>query len=99
MHLKAVIFSIADVVLPTTSNPQSQQLKSRIDVELRKLFAFLLSKNIEVLFLTIVMLGLIMGTLHLMIILSKNSQTQSIIAVSLTMKYLQNKQEEPPISS
>lgn len=52
MHLKAVIFSIADVVLPTTSNPQSQQLKSRIDVELRKLFAFLLSKNIKVLFLT-----------------------------------------------
>ncbi len=40
-----------------------------------------------------------METLHWMIILSNNSQTQSIIAVSLTMKYLQNKQEEPPISS
>lgn len=52
MHLKAVIFSIADVVLPTTSNPKSQELKSRMDSELKKLFAFLLSKDIKVLFLT-----------------------------------------------
>ncbi|EOW6517479.1 hypothetical protein ACOZX1_002712 [Cronobacter dublinensis] len=52
MHLKAVIFSITDVVLPTTSNTHSQQLKSRMDSELRKLFSFLSSKNIKILFLT-----------------------------------------------
>ncbi|HDV8720325.1 TPA: hypothetical protein QIX62_004951, partial [Escherichia coli] len=52
MYLKAVIFSIADVVLPLTSNTQPQELKSRIDSELRKLFAFLSSKGIKVIFLT-----------------------------------------------
>lgn len=52
MHLKAVIFSLADVLLPTTSNPQSRELKSKIDAELRKLFDFLNSKNITVIFLT-----------------------------------------------
>ena len=52
MHLKAVIFSIADVVLPLTSNTQPQELKSRIDSELHRLFAFLSSKEIKVIFLT-----------------------------------------------
>lgn len=52
MHLKAVIFSIADVVLPTTSNTQPQEFKSRIDTELARLFIFLKSRDIRVLFLT-----------------------------------------------
>ncbi|MGS1415308.1 hypothetical protein [Serratia marcescens] len=52
MFLKAVIFSIKDVALPLKSNPHSRELKKTIDIELRRLFAFLESKKIRVIFLT-----------------------------------------------
>ena len=52
MLLKAVVFSISDVVLPTRSNPQSQEIKGEITKELTKLLNFLVLKNIHVIFLT-----------------------------------------------
>ncbi|CDG95558.1 conserved hypothetical protein [Xenorhabdus bovienii str. puntauvense] len=52
MHLKPVIFSIENVIFPTISTPRSKEFKSRIGSELRKLFSFLLSKDIRIIFLT-----------------------------------------------
>ncbi|TKI07545.1 hypothetical protein [Martelella alba] len=52
MLLKAVIFSVSDVVLPTRSNPHSNEIKRTISKEFRKLLDFLESKNIHIIFLT-----------------------------------------------
>ncbi|MEC5343177.1 hypothetical protein ABRZ24_11300 [Brenneria populi] len=52
MLLKAVIFSVSDVVLPTRSNPHSTEKKKSINKEFRKLLNFLSSKNIQTIFLT-----------------------------------------------
>ena len=52
MLLKAVIFSISDVVLPTSSNPHSNEIKTTIGREFSKLLKFLEAKKIHVIFLT-----------------------------------------------
>lgn len=52
MLLKAVIFSVSDVVLPTRDNPHSAEIKITNSIEFRKLLNFLQSKNIHVIFLT-----------------------------------------------
>lgn len=52
MLLKAVIFSIRDVVLPTRTNPHSNDIKVTMAREFKKLLDFLDSKNIHIIFLT-----------------------------------------------
>ncbi len=97
MYLKAVIFSIADVVLPLTSNTQPQELKSRIDSELRKLFTFLSSKGIKVIFLTNKNRNVEThdGVVTLDEYLKGNSQNQFTFAMNSTTTYQQNKQGRP----
>lgn len=52
MFLKAVIFSIKNVALPLANNSHSIELKRKVNIELEKLFSFLNSKDIKIIFLT-----------------------------------------------
>lgn len=52
MLLKAVIFSISDVVLPTNYNPHSSEVKKQISKEFKKLLRFLKCKGIYTVFLS-----------------------------------------------
>lgn len=52
MLLKAVIFSISDVILPRTDNAADKELKRSVHENLSKLFTFLESKGITIIFST-----------------------------------------------
>jgi hypothetical protein len=52
MLLKAVVFSVSDVVLPKRTNPHSDEIKSVMGREFKKLLKFLNAKKIHVIFLT-----------------------------------------------